>query len=217
MDDNSDNNTNKNSALNSSLWSDLSPYISTHSAHTNKALPPLDKWTPTTITPFPLTIQNNGDWWHDGTKMTRQSLINLFASVLWGEVADNDIQYYLKSPSDLYHINVADVPLFINDVQIVSDDTQVSWIYLHTTHGDRVRIDSEHSLYFGEFVPNNTHFGKDPNALYIKVRGNLHAKINRTVFYHLLNIGKLYADDTHTSLELMSGGHIHTLAVDNLS
>lgn len=170
-----------------------------------RKIPPLDKWSPTTITPFDIVIKENGDWYHDGTKMTRQSLVDLFASVLWAEGVDEQKRHFLKTPSDKYEITVIDTPLFINRVDKVLQNGD-EWIVFTTTHGDTIVLDDK-PLYFKRFV----HDDVDEQRLYIDTRFNLTARINRNVFYHLVALGEFDEVDNQVVLTLKSGGRTHRL------
>lgn len=158
-----------------------------------RALPPVDKWTPQKCGAIDLTIKANGEWWYGGKPMSRQALVDLFATVLWYE----DDQYYLKTPVEQVQIEVEDAPFFVNDVCLVKDegndnnnsksDKQVNeasyWIECKTTTGDVIRLDDDHPLFFAEY--------KQELRPYIPVRFGMNALIMRHVFYHLVELGEL--------------------------
>lgn len=170
-----------------------------------RKIPPLDKWSPTTVTPFDIVIQDNGDWYHEGVKMTRQSLVDLFASVLWAEGEGEHKRHFLKTPTDKYEITVIDAPLFINQVDKIPQNGD-EWIVFTTTHGDKVVLDDK-PLYFKKFVHGNI----DEWRLYIDTRFGLTARINRNAFYHLVALGELSEEEGQVILTLQSGGQIHRL------
>ncbi|WP_157073874.1 DUF1285 domain-containing protein [Moraxella oblonga] len=174
-----------------------------------RKIPPLDKWSPTTVVPFDIIIKDDGDWYHEGVKMTRQSLVDLFASVLWAEGEGEQKCHFLKTPTDKYQITVVDVPLFINQVDKIIENGD-EWIVFTTTHGDKIVLD-DNLMYFKEFIRDDV----CERRLYIDTRFNLTARINRNVFYHLVALGKLDEVDNQVILTLRSGGRIHHL-VDNL-
>ena len=62
-----------------------------------RAIPPLEKWHPEQVEDMDLTIKANGEWWHEGVHMTRQSLVNLFATILWKEENAGKVEYFLKN------------------------------------------------------------------------------------------------------------------------
>ncbi len=192
-------NTNKISDKNNDLASIIS------SLGDGRKIPPLDKWSPTNITPFDIIIKDNGDWYHEGSKITRQSLVDLFASVLWAENDKGQKRHFLKTPTDKYEIQVADTPLFINTVDIVNQNGD-DWIVFGTTNGDSILLDDE-SLYFKTVI----HDGIPDDRLYIDTRFNLTARISRNVFYHLMELGTLTEEQGQTVLILQSGNKTHRL------
>ena len=208
----------------------LSQYLKTNAGmREGRAIPPLEKWDPQNVTDMDLIIKANGEWWHEGAKVTRESLVSLFASVLWKEDNNGTTEYYLKTPVQKMRIHVEDAPLLINDVGIVNENN-VSWLEFTTTTGDVVRLDNEHSITL------KTYDSKDNNAIngvdndtrlenmhnietavrpYIMVRNNLTALISRNTFYHLTEIGELSEDGKETVLTLQSGGKSYQLSMPN--
>lgn len=168
-------------------------------------IPPLERWSPSVISPFNIVIDERGDWYHDGVKISRQPLVDLFASVLWAEVHGEAKRHFLKTPSDYYEITVIDTPLFINKVDKVGQNNE-EWIIFGTTNGDVIVLDDK-PLYFKEF----THQHGSEQRLYIDTRFNLTARINRNVFYHLVQMGELIEQDGETMLVLKSGGMEHRI------
>lgn len=208
----------------------LSQYLKTNAGmREGRAIPPLEKWDPQNVTDMDLIIKANGEWWHEGAKVTRESLVSLFASVLWKEDNNGTTEYYLKTPVQKMRIHVEDAPLLINDVGIVNENN-VSWLEFTTTTGDVVRLDNEHSITL------KTYDSKDNNAIngvdndtrlenmhnietavrpYMMVRNNLTALISRNTFYHLTEIGELSEDGKETVLTLKSGGKSYQLSMPN--
>lgn len=179
-----------------------------HSPVQGRRLPPVEKWQPTHIVPFNIVIQDNGEWWHDGTRITRQALIDVFSSVLWMEVdTDGQRHYYLKTPSDKYEISVIDVPLFINTVQTETIDG-VDVIVFGTQHGDKVALSVDNILYFKDFTMPD---GTVQERLYIDMHHGLPARIERHVLHHLVQMGELSQTDGRVSLTLTSGERMFVL------
>ena len=133
----------------------LSQYLkSAAGAREGRAIPPLDKWHPEDIADMDLVIKANGEWWHEGGQMTRESLVSLFATILWKEENNGVTEYFLKTPVQKIRIQVEDAPLLINDVGIVHED-DVSWLEFTTTTGDVVRLDDEHQITLQTYNPKN--------------------------------------------------------------
>ena len=134
----------------------LSQYIkSTKGTREGRAIPPLEKWHPEDIADMDLTIKANGEWWHEGGQMTRESLVSLFATILWKEENNGTTEYFLKTPVQKIRIQVEDAPLLINDVGIVNED-DMSWLEFTTTTGDVVRLDDEHSIVLKAYNSNKS-------------------------------------------------------------
>ncbi|WGV14303.1 DUF1285 domain-containing protein [Psychrobacter sp. WB2] len=202
-----------------------------------RAIPPLEKWHPEQIEDMDLTIKANGEWWHEGVHMTRQSLVNLFATILWKEENAGKVEYFLKTPVQKLRIQVEDAPLLINDVGIVDEDDK-RWLEFTTTTGDVVRLDDEHTISLRAYIPEDDANNIDASNIdasgiydndkneenkpsesdtqvrpYMMVRNDLHALIGRNAFYHLTEIGELTERDGETILTLQSGGKSYALSM----
>ena len=197
-----------------------------------RAIPPLEKWHPEQVEDMDLTIKANGEWWHEGVHMTRQSLVSLFATILWKEENEGKVEYFLKTLVQKLRIQVEDAPLLINDVGIV-DENDKRWLEFTTTTGDVVRLDDEHTISLRAYIPEDDTSNIDPSSIYandkneenkpsesdtqvrpyMMVRNNLHALIGRNAFYHLTEIGELTERDGETILTLQSGGKSYALSM----
>ena len=208
----------------------LSQYFkSAPSIREGRAIPPLENWHPEQVTDMDLTIKANGEWWHEGGHMTRQSLVNLFATILWKEENNGAVEYFLKTPVQKLRIHVEDAPLLINDVGIVEEQGE-SWLEFTTTTGDVVRLDDEHPISLRAYTmkdsDDNSHSDKSKNKEdnkstesstqtrpYMMVRNGLEALIGRNAFYHLTEIGELTEREGETILTLQSGDNAYTLSM----
>lgn len=73
----------------------LSQYLKSEAGtRQGRAIPPLEKWHPEQVADMDLVIKANGEWWHEGGHMTRESLVNLFATILWKEEQDGVTEYF---------------------------------------------------------------------------------------------------------------------------
>ena len=194
-----------------------------------RAIPPLEKWHPEQVADMDLIIKANGEWWHEGGHMTRESLVSLFASILWKEENNGTVEYFLKTPVQKLRIQVEDVPLLINDVGIVNEDNN-SWLEFTTTTGDVVRLDDEHPIRLNSYVADGNSDANSVDSVnrheenkrsqtdaqirpYMEVRNGLTALIGRNAFYHLTDIGELTERDGETILTLQSGGKSYQLSM----
>ena len=163
-----------------------------------RSIPPLEQWHPKHCGKMNLTIKANGEWWHEGQLIKRQSLLDLFSSVLWKE---ND-RIYLKTPVEQIEIEVEDEPLLIDQADQVQIDGK-TYLQLTTTNQDVVIVDEQHPIFMREYS------GQDGQAElrpYVHVRFGMNALIQRRSFYHLINYGHLTENaQGGTVLSLKSG------------
>ena len=211
----------------------LSQYLKTSAGvREGRAIPPLEKWHPENVADMDLVIKANGEWWHEGGQMTRESLVSLFATILWKEENKGVTEYFLKTPVQKIRIQVEDAPLLINDVGIVNEGN-MSWLEFTTTTGDVVRLDDEHPITLKAYNPkdrdevSDRHDGNAKSGIenhhesateaqirpYMLVRNGLTALIGRNTFFHLAEIGELTEKDGETLLTLQSGGKSYQLSM----
>ena len=197
--------SNENPAQTASSLESLSEFIKQETSdRRGRSIPPLEKWQPERQGEMDLVIKANGEWWHEGTKITRQSLVDLFASILWQEGSE----YYLKTPVEKLRINVEDVPFLIPEVNVIEQKEQgTSLIEFITSTGDVVHLDDEHPLEMGEY--------QGEERPYIEIRFGMKGLISRNVLMHLTKIGELTEQDGKTSLTLHSGGKAYSVTVSN--
>ena len=208
-------NSPQNVASNQNPMKALNQYLkSAAGTREGRAIPPLEKWHPEQVDDMDLVIKANGEWWHEGGQMTRESLVSLFATILWKEENNGVAEYFLKTPVQKLRIQVEDAPLLINDVGIV-DEANNSWLEFTTTTGDVVRLDDEHPITLRAYSLDGTTDDQSDVQVrpYMPVRNGLTALIGRNVFYHLTEIGELTEQRGETILTLQSGGRSYELSM----
>jgi uncharacterized protein len=161
-----------------------------------KSIPPLEQWHPKHCGTMDLKIKSNGEWWHEGQLIKRQSLIDLFATVLWKENG----KFYLKTPVEQIEIEVEDEPLMVNQVDQVEID-QKTYLQLTTTNQDVIIVDQEHPIFMREY--------KDELRPYVHVRFGINALIQRSVFFHLVEMGELIENEQGESILSLKSGNLH--------
>ena len=171
----------------------IAQYIKDAQQSHKRSIPPVDQWQLKRCGKMDLSVKANGEWWHEGQLIKRQSLLDLFSSVLWKE---ND-QFYLKTPAEQIEIKVEDEPLFVNQVnQIKLNGKQ--YIELTTTNQDVVIVDEDHPIFMREY--------EGELRPYVHVRFGINALIQRQSFYHLVQYGELEENaEGKTILHLQSG------------
>lgn len=101
--------------------------------------PPLHLWQPALSGDIAIRIAADGTWFHDGAEIKRESLRNLFASILRRE---DDGEYYLVTPVEKWRIQVDLHPLIVTDVEKQGEELELT---LNT--GKQVVVDDEHALF----------------------------------------------------------------------
>ncbi len=145
-----------------------------------RGLPPVERWNPPICADIGMQIRTDGTWWHEGARITRQPLIDLFATVLR---KDEDGQTWLVTPGEKIIVHVQDSHFLGTRVDQVQTGTGPA-IALTTNVGDLVVIGPEHPLK----VETDTATG-EPRP-YVTIRGRLTARILRAPFYELVSLGQ---------------------------
>ena len=174
----------------------ITQYLKAAQTGHKRSIPPLDQFNPKHCGAMDLKIKANGEWWHEGQLIKRQALIDLFSTVLWKE----DGKFYLKTPVEKIEIEVEDEPLFVNQVDQVEIEGK-TYIQLTTTTQDGVIVDQEHPVfmreYSGELRP------------YVYVRFGINALIQRSAFFHLIEMGELLENDKNETILSLQSGDFH--------
>lgn len=157
--------------------------------------PPVDKWNPEFEGEIDIIIKADGTWLHEGTGFRRDSLVKLFASVLWLEGG----QHYLKTPAEKMRITVEDAAFFIPTLEVIAEGTEDQQLIFTTTYGDRILADKDHRIE----VEENPLTG-EPKP-YVGVRYGMRGKLSRNVFYQLAELAILQPEQDKNNAE---NGHL---------
>ena len=176
--------------------SNISQYLKNAQSSHKRSIPPLDQWHPKHCGAMDLKVKANGEWWHEGQLIKRQSLIDLFSTVLWKE----DGKFYLKTPVEQIEIEVEDEPLFVNSVEQIQLEG-LNYIQLSTTTQDVVIVDQEHPIFIREF--------DGELRPYVHVRFGINALIQRASFFHLVEMGELMENQQGESILLLKSGNFN--------
>ncbi len=137
--------------------------------------PPLHLWHPDLSGDIPIVIRRDGSWYHDGDPIVRESLRNLFASILRRE---DDGEYYLLTPVEKWRIEVEAHALLVTDVESVDGELRLT---LNT--GRELVVDEEHPLFLDSALD---------NVAAVKLWHGLTALFSRNAWYRLVEL----ADDS---------------------
>ena len=137
-----------------------------------KRLPPINDWQPTKRGVVDIRIDRNGRWYHEGDQIKRQPLIDLFATIL----RQQDNEYFLVTPIEEMAIQVEDVPFLAIDMDIRGSGVDTDLLFT-TNVGDYLMAGADNTIFMRGDTP------------YLTVRDGLLARIQRSVFYRLVEVG----------------------------
>ena len=152
-------------------------------ATTGPGRPGLAQWQPPLSGDIDIRIDRDGNWYHEGTRIERHALVQLFASILRRE-ADGD--HYLVTPVEKWRIRVDDAALLVVDVDRVgSGEAQRIECVLNV--GARVVVDAAHRLRV-EYAADG-----EPRP-YLQLDHGLTARLLRSVYYRLVEWGRQHGE-----------------------
>jgi len=149
-------------------------------ARSRKRPPPVHLWNPACCGEIDMRIAADGTWFYHGTPIGRPALVKLFASILKREGE----QYFLVTPVEKCGIVVDDAPFTAVELQVRDRGARRRQLCFRTNVDEWVACGTGHPL---RFEPETATGGLKP---YLHVRRNLWAKVIRTVFYDLVDLGE---------------------------
>ncbi|MCG7529858.1 DUF1285 domain-containing protein [Psychrobium sp. MM17-31] len=151
---------------------------------------PLEKWSPQSCGAMDMQIKANGEWWHNGSEIKRDKLILLFSKVLCVEEG----VHCLKTPVEKIEIEVEDAAFMVVDYQLDGDQLK-----LVTNIGDVVVVSKDYPLTL------------DDEKLYLGLWRGLKAKVNRNVYYDLVELALSQGGEEDNALWLTTEGERYCL------
>jgi hypothetical protein len=143
-----------------------------------RGLPPVERWNPAYCGEIDMRIAADGTWHYMGTPINRPALVKLFSTVL----RKDQERYVLVTPVERVGIEVEDVP-FLAVEMAVEGAGKSRQIAFRTNVDDLVQIGPEHPLRFEQ----DANGGIKP---YVKVRGELWARVTRALALDLIAMGE---------------------------
>jgi uncharacterized protein len=163
--------------------------------------PPVDLWDPAYCGEIDMRIAADGTWFYQGTPIGRHALVKLFASILKREGE----KYFLVTPVEKCGIVVDDAPFTAVELR-VEDDASVRQLCFRTNVDDWVACGADHPLRFETEAATG---GLKP---YVHVRRDLWAKVTRTVFYDLVDLGETREIASALMFGVASAGQFYAMA-----
>ncbi len=131
-----------------------------------------------------MRIAEDGTWLYQGSPIARLSLVKLFASVLRRE---DDGSYWLVTPAERGRVVVDDTPFVAVEVNARGSGRDQELIF-RTNLDEFVAAGEAHPL---RSVEDSRSGAPRP---YILVRDRLEARVLRSVYYHLVELGEQQGD-----------------------
>ena len=129
---------------------------------------------------FDIRIARDGTWFYRDSPIARLPLVRLFSTVLR---RDEQGGYWLVTPAERGRITVDDAPFIAVELTVAGEGRARELIF-RTNIDESVAAGAGHPLR----VVNDPATGQ-PNP-YILVRNGLEARLNRPVFYELVELGQ---------------------------
>lgn len=148
-----------------------------------RKLPPVDQWQPQATLDSNMRIAADGRWFHDGGEITRAAMVRAFASLL---MRDAEGQHWLVTPEDRQSIVVEDAAFIAVDVK---RDGGALIFRLNTD--DLVIAGPDHAIV--------ARGDADVPAIYLGVRHDTEARLNRSTYAQLIDMALESGDLTVSS------------------
>lgn len=141
-----------------------------------RGLPPVHLWHPEHCGDIDILIRADGMWMHEGSPIGRPELVRLFSTVLRKDPEG----YVLVTPVEKLSIRVEDLPF-----RAIAAERDGEALRFTTDVGDEVEAGPDHPL----VVETDPKTGEP--APRVHVRGDLWARIVRSVFYDLVEAAEV--------------------------
>ncbi|WP_370545457.1 DUF1285 domain-containing protein [Caulobacter sp. 17J80-11] len=162
-----------------------------------RGLPPVHLWNPAHCGDIDIVIRRDGTWLHEGAPIGRPELVRLFSTVLR---RDPD-GFHLVTPVEKLKITVEDSPF-----RAVRVDRRDGALVFTTDVGDEVEAGPQDPLR----VETDPVTGEP--APYVHVRRGLEARVERPVFYELVEMAEERQTPDGPQLGVTSQGAFFPLA-----
>lgn len=170
------------------------------SAAAGRGPAPVEKWNPPDCGDMDMRIAADGTWFYAGSPIGRPALVRLFASVLTREGE----RFVLKTPAEKIGISVEDAPFLAVDVAR-EETAEGPALVFRTNLDDIVRCGPGHDLRFAA--------GAEAGDLrpYVHVRRGLEARLTRSVFIELADMGEVREVEGVAMFGVASGGRFYPM------
>ena len=165
-----------------------------------KGLPPVERWNPAYCGEIDMRIAADGTWHYMGTPINRPALVKLFSTVL----RKDPERHVLVTPVERVGIEVEDAP-FLAVEMAVEGEGEGRQIAFRTNVDDLVQVGPERPLRFEQDAKG----GVKP---YVRVRGELWARVTRSLALDLIALGEESEIDGAATFGVRAGGAFFPIA-----
>ena len=144
-----------------------------------RKLPPVEQWSPASTRDSEMQIAADGTWYHQGSVISRPSMVRAFASLLMRDEAG---QHWLVTPFEKQSIEVEDAAFIATDV--VEQDSALAF-----------RTNTDELVLAGPDNPLRAAGDAETPAIYLTVRRGCEARLNRSTYQQLAAIALEQGDD----------------------
>ena len=167
-----------------------------------------------------ISIASNGQWFHEGAPIQRESLVRLLeASLLF-----IDGRHYLRAPEQLLSITVEDCPFQVVDFTVTDADTPQQAIMVVTSTGIQREAGVDHPISLlpiplllpsstgsEDAQPDSTNESPETATPVVHIRDGMQGRFSRAAYYRLVDCAET---DTETGVPVVvSGGCRFPLSV----
>lgn len=168
---------------------------------TTSSLPPVHLWKPDFCGDMDLVIKANGDWIHEGGKIHRPAMVNMFSRILWFEEGE----YFLVTPVEKVRIQVEDAPFLVTEWNWIETE-QGPAIEFRTQTKDVSVLGLDCGIWVSPF--------ENEERPYISMRYGMKALLSRNVFYALAESLVQVETEKGTGMGIISAGKSYLLMQD---
>ena len=131
---------------------------------------PVESWSPSFSGDIDIKIDQQGHWYHQGSRFERAQLVVLFSKLLICEQGE----HYLITPVEKWRIKVEDCPFVVYDIRMSPDKLEAEIGYL----GDV------------EFAPKDWRLASlgDAQVPIVLLGRGLRARVSRSLYYRLVDM-----------------------------